>query len=96
MRALSKEKSAPFEKSQLKLGNHNQGELLLHADAIKSNFHQGSPSEEADQLNEGMVQTFMTFATMLDSTTNLGKPIQYQAFKLPTLIETSEQPYSKP
>lgn len=37
--------------------------MLLHTDAVKSNFFVGKPSDEANQLSEGMVKTFMTFAS---------------------------------
>ena len=41
--------------------------MLLHADAVKtSNFFQGKPSDEANQINEGMVKTFMTFTKVND------------------------------
>lgn len=53
------------EASSLKLGSHNEGEMLLHVDMIKNNFFEGKPSDEADQINEGMVQTFMMFAKPL-------------------------------
>lgn len=36
--------------------------MLLHTDAVKSNFFVGKPSDEANQLNDGMVKTFMTFS----------------------------------
>ena len=41
--------------------------MLLHADTVKSsNFFQGKPSDEANQINEGMVKTFMTFTKVND------------------------------
>ena len=30
------------------MGRHNEGEILLHADAVKTNFFNGSPSDEAN------------------------------------------------
>ncbi len=46
----------------MEIGAHNGGEMLLHADTVKSsNFFQGKPSDEANQINEGMAKTFMTF-----------------------------------
>ena len=46
----------------MEIGAHNEGEMLLHADSVKSsNFFQGKPSDEANQINEGMAKTFMTF-----------------------------------
>ena len=40
----------------------NEGEMLLHSDAVKQNFFNGRPSDEANQINQGMVKTFMSLS----------------------------------
>ena len=49
-------------------------EMLLHADAVKSNFFQGRPSDEANALNHGMVKTFMTFSQAVDLDSDSAAP----------------------
>ena len=36
--------------------------MLLNSEALKTNFFPGKPSDEANQLNQGMVKTFMSFS----------------------------------
>ena len=36
--------------------------MLLNSSAVKTNFFQGKPSDEANQLNHGMVKTFMSMS----------------------------------
>ena len=53
----------------MSLGTENSSELLLHADVAKNDLSimQGlKPNEEANSLNDSMVQTFMTFAKECD------------------------------
>ena len=44
------------------VGSHNEGEMLLNSSAVKTSFFQGKPSDEANQLNHGMVKTFMSMS----------------------------------
>ena len=44
------------------VGSHNEGEMLLNSDAVKTSFFNGKPSDEANQLNHGMVKTFMSMS----------------------------------
>ena len=48
------------------MASHNEGEMLLHQDAVKTNFYNGKPSDEANKLNRGMVKTFMSFSQSLN------------------------------
>ena len=47
---------------RMMVGSHNEGEMLLNSDAVKTSFFNGKPSDEANQLNHGMVKTFMSMS----------------------------------
>ena len=66
------------------IGSHNEGEMLLHQDAAKTNFLNGKPSDRANKLNHGMVKTFMAFSTPADPSREEGKeatPIAYRQYE---------------
>lgn len=53
--------------------------MLLHSEALKTNFYPGKPSDEANQLNQGMVKTFMSFSQPAEDSNQNHKivPIMY-------------------
>ena len=69
-------------------------ELLLHADAAKNNLYQaqgGKPSEEANQINDSMVETYMTFTRECEIKRSNDQPLA----AMPNFSSFKEHQYQK-